>query len=159
MITVACTRFTSATWEENCRYRREREIVGALYGTPRRIRPSYPENGKLFVLEMDNTNNRVVGVGLITNVAVMDRTYGIHADGNYNRYAYKGKYRLGRSELPSRDQRMLGVFDTLLFSGRRHCKFAQGITEVGSWIRNGPFDFIAYFKSLFARHYPSIQWT
>jgi len=159
MIAISCTRFTGQTWEENCRYRRERGITGALYGTPRRIRPSYAANGWLFVLEMDNTNNKVLGIGLITNTVIMDKRYSIHTDGNYNRFAYRGKHRLDRTDLSARDQRMLGVFDTLLFKGKRHCKFAQGITEVGSWIRNGPFDFIGYFKGLFTKHHPSIQWT
>ena len=158
MLTLACTRFSASTWEENQSYRERNHIRGCIYGTPRQIKSSCATNSRLFVLEMDNTNNKVLGIGLIRNTPLLDSVHRIYAEGNYNRYAYRGKYRIDRSAMTLREQRMLGVFDTLLFKGRKHCKFAQGITEVGSWIVNGPFDFIEYFKTVFNKHYPSIRW-
>ena len=143
---------------QNVSYRRAHEYEGPLYGTPRQIKEACPKNSMMFVLEMDNTNNKVLGIGLIRNTVILDRRYGIYSNGNYNRYVYRGKHRLDRDQLTRREQRMLGVFDTLLFKGRRHCKFAQGITELGSWIVNGPFDFVSYFKSLFIKYHPSIVW-
>ena len=158
MLTLACTRFSASTWEENQSYRERNHIQGCLYGTPRQIKSSCVTNSRLFVLEMDNTNNKVLGVGLIRNTPLLDTVHRIYGEGNYNRYAYRGKYRIDRNAMTQKEQRMLGVFDTLLFKGRRHCKFAQGITEVGSWIVHGPFDFVAYFKTLFSKYYPSISW-
>lgn len=158
MITLATTRFNSDTWEQNIDYRRKHKIRGCIYGCPRRIKENCMLDSWVMVLEMNNTDNRVMGIGLIKNTVIADKYYSVYKDGNYNRFAYKGKYRLDRDKLTYPEQLMLGVFDTLLFKGRRHCKLAQGITEVGLWIKNGPFDFIRYFKELFDAYYPDIIW-
>ena len=158
MQTLACTRFDNETWLQNRRYCGSHDIVGCLYGTPRRIKETCRINSLVFVLEMNNTRNQVMGVGLIRNTVLADKYYCVYKDGNYNRYVYRGKYRLDREQLTELEGKMLGVFDTLLFKGRRHCKLAQGITEVGLWIRKGPFDFIKYFQGLFDKYHPGIEW-
>jgi hypothetical protein len=158
MLTLGCTRFSDETWLQNRRYCAAHNVRGCLYGTPRRIKETCQKDSLLLVLEMNNTRNRVMGIGLIKNTVIADKYYGVYDDGNYNRFVYKGKYRLDRDDLTEAEQLMLGVFDTLLFKGRRHCKLAQGITEVGLWIRKGPFDFIKYFRELFDKYHHGIEW-
>ncbi len=158
MLTLATTRFNSDTWQQNCEYRMKHKIVGCIYGCPRRIKQNCMSDSWVIVLEMNNSKNQVMGVGLIKNTVIADKYYSVYRDGNYNRFAYKGKYRLDRDKLTYPEQLMLGVFDTLLFKGKKHCKLAQGITEIGAWIKYGPFDFIKYFRRLFNKYYTGIQW-
>ena len=152
MLKLACTRFSSTTWEENCRYRDKYSIKGCIYGTPRQMTSKIPENVDVIVLEMNNTTNKVIGLGLIKKICRLDKRYHIYSDGNYNRYVYSGAHRIDRAELNKKEDKMIWVLDELLFKGKRHCKLAQGITELGSWIRNGPFDFNSYLKKLFIKY-------
>ena len=152
MLRVTCTRFSSTTWEENCRYRNKYDISGCIYGTPRQISAKIPECADIIVLEMNNTVNKIMGIGHIKKVCRFDKHHHIYSDGNYNRYCYTGVNRIDRGELSKKDDKFIWVLDELLFKGRRHCKLAQGITEIGEWILNGPFDFKAFLKKLFVKY-------
>ena len=67
MYTIATTRFNNATWEENKRWREKHEWYGCIYATPVRISEDIPGNTIVFILEMNNEENKVEGIGIIYN--------------------------------------------------------------------------------------------
>ena len=147
MFSVACTRFTNETWNENVEWRRRHNHAGCIYGSPTDI--SETLSNTVFVLEMNNDTNRVMGVGklvigtatapvTVTNANINSaRKYNVYESRNYNRYKFVGKERVDRATVIDADPRLSSIFnrlDRLLFKTARHCKRGHGIQAIPKWI-------------------------
>jgi len=121
---LASARFNSKTYAERGEYMDKKKIL--CYGTQNKIKSSIPLNTLLFVIEMNNEKNQIMGVGLIRNMVSPD-SHPIYEDNNYNRYTYTGSYRLSREEM---DEEIVAIFDTILFKGYTHIKRHSGITII-----------------------------
>ena len=124
---LTTTRFNNTTWNENRKYREKNNLTGGcIYGTPEQISGRVLEKDKpIFVLEMNNDQNKIMGIGLIrgsTNV----KTHRIYSNDDYNRYSYVGKYRVDREDMAPEEE-VMKIFDTLCFKGHRHMKRLKGI--------------------------------
>jgi hypothetical protein len=134
MFYLACTRFTNATYTENMEYRlRRNEAV--IYGTSIRIREIYPIGCKIIIIEMNNDTNQVEGFGFICNHISTER-HKIYENDEYNRYVYRGKYWLSRTQIEQYDPNILTTLENVLFKGRTHLKRRIGITIVTEKIFN-----------------------
>jgi|LauGreSBDMM110SN_4_FD.fasta_scaffold02033_5 ribosomal protein S13 len=120
------TRFNDFTWKENERYRQQIEKIGCIYPTPQLNNSKISPDKILFVLEMNNDKNRIMGIGMVRNHAIIKK-YRVYTEENYNRYAYVGKTRIDRSEMTEEEENIMRVFDVLCFTGARHMKRLQGI--------------------------------
>jgi len=125
---LTTTRFNDKTWIENQKYRENHDLTkGCIYGTPEQISGRVLEKDKpIFVLEMNNEQNRIMGIGLIrgqTNV----KKHNIYSNEDYNRYSYVGKYRVDREEMSAEEDEVMKIFDALCFKGHRHMKRLKGI--------------------------------
>jgi hypothetical protein len=129
MFHLACTRFNCATYAQNSMYRTiNSEVV--IYGSTLKIRETYNVDSPIFVVEMNNDNNKIEGIGLIRNALVYDKKHKIYENPEYNRYIYRGKYWLSRDQLLSVDHELVDAFDTVLFKGKSHLKCRLGITVI-----------------------------
>lgn len=126
MFHIASTRFTSETWLENNSYR-ERKNIPAIYGTDIKIRNTYMPGISLFVLEMNNDINQVMGISLITN-NIIPETHNIYMNYAYNFYIYKGKYWISRENIIKLDSEIIEIADKILFKGKSHLKRQSGIS-------------------------------
>jgi hypothetical protein len=127
---IAVTRFNNKTWEENCKYRDKHDMKGCCYGTPVLLQVDIPVGALLYILEMNNDKNKIMGIGLIRNHNRADKRYCIYSDGNYNRYNYRSDYRIDRSEFKESNNLLLELFELLVFKGYTHLKRGQGIQLV-----------------------------
>lgn len=127
---IAVTRFNNKTWEENCKYRDKYDMKGCCYGTPVLLQVDIPIGALLYILEMNNDKNKIMGIGLIRNHNRADKRYCIYSDGNYNRYNYRSDYRIDRSEFKESNNSLLELFEILVFKGYTHLKRGQGIQLV-----------------------------
>lgn len=127
---IATSRFNQTTWNENCIYRREKQIKGCIYGSPSSLSGKIPPNTSVFIVEMNNTTNRIEGIGLICNRPEYDHYYRIYETGNYNRYVYKSEYRIDRSTMLLHNKDLVKAFDHILFKEKTHMKRGAGITVV-----------------------------
>lgn len=127
---LATTRFNNTTWEENCLWRRRNDWKGCVYGSPTLVNDRVLPGSPMFILEMNNERNQVVGVGLVANRIATDSRHKIYAWGNYNRYVYKSEYRIDREQLTGREETIMKIFDIILFTGLGHLKRGHGITKV-----------------------------
>jgi hypothetical protein len=84
----------------------------------------------LFVVEMNNDNNQIEGIGLIRNRPYMDKYYKVHQDANYNRYIYKSNYFVERDTLVRYNAFLVEVLDCILFKGYTHLKRGSGFTTI-----------------------------
>lgn len=126
---LASTRFNSKTFSEREEYTNKTKIM--CYGAQIKIKSSIPLNALLFVVEMNNEKNQVMGIGLIRNIVSPDAHF-IYEDNNYNRYIYTGKYRLTREQIEELDEDILIILEIILFKGYTHIKRHSGITIIPS---------------------------
>ena len=150
---VCVTRYNTATWTERTAWLDANPDYACIYKSPVPIRTDIPYETPLFVLEMNNDTNQIMGVGHIINEIRGDRSYRVYADQNYNRYTYLGRRRLDRAVIMrSRiNARIIETLERMLFYGGRHCKRGQGIDLMPARIRNNRpgFNFTQFFVRLF----------
>ncbi len=83
---VATTRFNSKTYEENENYRRRLCPSGSIYGTPMKMKDKIPLESLVYVIEMNNSTNKIEGIGVVYNRLVLEKRHPIYSDMDYNRY-------------------------------------------------------------------------
>ena len=125
--TLLTTRFNEKTWEENRQFCK-RSVNGhqCIYSSPRPVSINIPPGGVIFVLEMHNGLNQIMGIGMIKNIPCEKKN--IYEDGNYNRVSYSGKFRIDRTEMSSSELEILTLLEKYCFKGKTHLKRGQGLT-------------------------------
>lgn len=132
---IVSTRFNRVTWEENLQYRKKNNLE-CIYGTPLELPLHICLDSNVFVVEMNNSDNRIEGIGLIRNKTYVDKYYKIYNEGNYNRYIYKGDYYLKREKLLMLNENLIRIFDYILFKEKTHLKRGSGFTSIPEKLLN-----------------------
>jgi hypothetical protein len=149
---VCITRYNTRTWTESRAWLASNTDHACIYKSPVAIKAGIPYEAPLFVIEMNNDTNRIMGVGRIVNEIRADRPYRVYADQNYNRYTYLGRQRVDRADImrSSINARVIETLERMLFYGARHAKRGQGIDLLPVRIRkNKPgFNFTQFIASL-----------
>jgi hypothetical protein len=127
------TRFNNQTFNEYRKYCEKKKFSGCFYNTPILVSKKIPLNSNLFILEMNNDINKIVGIGLLINEPIYNK-YRVYKDNNYNIYSYIGKYRIERESMTTEEETIMKIFDYLCFKGQNHMKRGQGITSFSSKI-------------------------
>jgi len=135
MIPLVSTRFNNDTWEENSTYRKKHKI-NCIYGTPLEFSPRICVDANVFVIEMNNTKNKIEGIGLVKNRPFLDKYYKIYQEGNYNRYIYKSNYHLSREQLLNYNEEIVDIFEYILFKQKTHLKRGSGFTTIPEKLLN-----------------------
>ncbi len=124
---ILTSRFNNSTWMENINFRKNNNKIGCIYCSPGQISNTIPIDTIIFILEMNNDNNRIMGIGMVRNHPTAN-PYSVYNIGNYHRYIYVGKYRIDRNEMNNDEENIMKVFDILCFTGNKHMKRGQGLT-------------------------------
>ena len=120
------SRFNNETWEENTIYRNKNKNIGCIYCAPNPVSQIIPDDSILFILEMNNDTNCIIGIGMVRNHPIFNK-YNVYENRNYNRYVYAGKQRIDRIEMSIEEDEIMQIFDILCFRGNRHMKRGRGI--------------------------------
>jgi len=123
---IVTTRFNTSTWDENVEYRKKFPTLGCIYPTPEINSNRIVQESIMFVLEMNNDSNKIMGIGMVRNHALIKK-HRVYSNENYNRYAYVGKQRIDRADMTEEEDTIMRAFDALCFTGARHMKRLQGI--------------------------------
>jgi hypothetical protein len=129
MYSIVTVRFNNETLEKNYLYRRKKGFV-CMYCTPLELSPKISYNSPVFVIEMNNSTNKIEGIGFIKNKPVNDKYHKVHTDGNTNRYTYIGKYFICRELIEEYNSLLVYVLDQILFKGKTHSKRGTGLTLI-----------------------------
>jgi len=130
MYTLVTTRFTNDTLETNTNYKRAKNIAGCIYGSPQEMSPKIMNESLVFVIEMNNDNDSIEGIGLVRNKPYLDKYYRIYDHGDYNRFVYKSNYRIDRLTLWEHNRVLVKVLEYILFGEKTHLKRGSGFTTV-----------------------------
>ena len=79
---------------------------------------------------MNNSTNRIEGVGVIRNYANIEQPPWIYANNNYNRYIYQGEHRMDREAIIRYDTELVDTIEAVCFKGKTHLKRGSGLTLV-----------------------------
>ena len=147
---IATTRFNTETLLQNKKWREKNNWNGCIYGSPIEfVNCNFTKNKQIFVIEMNNDTNKIVGIGIITNQLDSQKRCRIYNNLNYNRYIYFGKQTINISSLNPLQIKIIEILETLLFKGYTHVKRARGITLLPKWIsENKVVDFYAELNDL-----------
>jgi hypothetical protein len=126
-IPLLTTRFNNQTWKENYDYKKRNNIKGCIYGSATKIKESIPLNNLVFIIEMNNSTNKIEGIGLVFNITHFDKYYKIYDSGTYNRYIYKSNYIIDNNSLPVE---LLELLEKICFKGKTHLKRGIGFTSI-----------------------------
>ena len=147
------SRFTNDTWNENEMYRKKHKEIACVYCSPDPITVTIPKDSIIFILEMNNDENKILGIGMIRNNPFVNR-YSVYNEGNYNRYVYVGKNRIDRLEMTEEEERIMKVFDILCFTGNKHMKRGRGLKSfpVDMLYRcSKTLDLVKFIRDMFKR--------
>lgn len=148
---ILTSRFTKSTWRENELYREKHKNIGCIYCSPDPISKSIMIDTNIFILEMNNDTNKIIGIGLIRNQSVNGKL-NVYSKGNYNRYSFIGKKRIDRSEMTEEEDLVMKIFDILCFRGNKHMKRGQGLKSFPTellFILSKQLDLIKYIGNMF----------
>ena len=126
---LGTTRFNNFTWKENCDIRKHNPVAKCIYATPIQITPRIKLDTNVFVIEMNNEMDKIMGFGLIKNHPIAGK-YAVHSVSNYNRFVYIGKWRIDREEMNESELEIVRLLEAVCFRGINHSKRGQGITEL-----------------------------
>lgn len=129
MSIIATDRFNNETWECSKTYRQKKGFA-CIYAPPSRISASIAINSAVFIIEMNNSTNQILGIGLIKNKVMTDKVYKVQPDSNYNRYIYIGEYHVSREVLNHYNPYLVFILEEILFKGYTHSKRGSGITRL-----------------------------
>ena len=122
---ILTTKFNAATWAKNLEHR---STKGCLYGSPKPIVGRIPSNVPCFIIEMNNSSNRIEGVGMIRNNPAIERN--VYDDGNHNNYVFEGVYRIDRSDLLEHCSDWIIELETRIFKGKANLKRGSGLNSL-----------------------------
>ena len=123
---IMTSRFNNTTWEENVNYRERLNHKGCIYCCPVAVTQKIPYESTMFVLEMNNDTNEIIGIGMVKNRAIRDK-YKVYDNRNYNRYVFVGNCRIDRTDMNDDEESVMQLFDRLCFKGNKHMKRGQGL--------------------------------
>ena len=114
-------------------------------------------NENIFVVEMNNSSNQIMGIGLIKNKLVTDKKHKVQSDTNCNRYIYIGKYHISREILEDYDKELVDILDIILFKGYTHSKRGYGLTRIPSKVLKQDIckknDILNKIKTVFVKYF------
>jgi hypothetical protein len=127
---IGTTRFNSTTWEQNRDWRAVNKPSGCAYGVMKTIGERIPLNSSVYVLEMNNTTNTIMGIGLVVNCPDPLENVKIYKDYNYCCYLYTSDFRIDLTEFSRKEKSIIKIFEHLVFKDKSHLKRGQGITAL-----------------------------
>jgi hypothetical protein len=125
---LATTRFTNSTWLENQTFRENNPNTKCAYSTICPITSRIQTDSLVFVLEMNNDTNTIMGIGLIRNRPIYGK-YIVYSNAKYNRFSYLGKWRIDYNDMTPLEKEMLKLYEAVCFQGKGHLKRGHGITQ------------------------------
>jgi hypothetical protein len=155
---IASTRFNSETIKENINYMIKNKVKGNLYGANQEISEKIPYGSSVYIVEMNNSTNKIEGIGLIKNRRMTNTKYVIYEGfSTCNLYTYKANFRLDRETISQYNSNLVVVLELILFKGYTHSKRLRGITRITDKLLNDKrcnnMRITEEIRSIFLEHY------
>lgn len=150
-----CTsRFNNQTYAEN-RIAKQRLGFKCMYCSLSNISSVYSSD-YLFVLEMNNEENQIIGIGYVQNI-LSDIVYRIYSNKNYDQRHFYGEYHVHRDQMNEKELEFLKMLELTCFYGKDNLKRGMRMTrypdkKLNKFQEKG-VDVLEDIKSIFNRVY------
>lgn len=153
---IFVTRFNNTTLQENKNwiYNNNNNNLTCIYGSPIKISESCLPETEIIVIEMNNSKNKIEGLGFINNKLLKEdkKKYKIYSDNNYNRFIYASNKHIHKSQFTRDEEIIIKKLEKLLFKSKNHCKRGQGIQRLPKHINNNnEFNYKEFLNSIYNR--------
>lgn len=129
---IYTTRYTSDTFLQNKRFKNNINWDGAFYSTTLQFPKNTPDK-LLFILDMNNTTNKILGVGLLRNKLCKEQHYNVYTNQTFNNFIYKSSFYIPLINSEDCNQYYSNInvewikfieeeFEARLFYGKSHSK-------------------------------------
>lgn len=122
---IGTVRYNNKTYIENINWKKRKDYIGCAYGLNKKI-PLHIHK-PIYVIEMNNSINKIMGIGKIKNV--LSEKSRMHKEESYNKYLYKGPNFISRLDIikyKEKGDTVLKLLENELFRGYKHFKRGQG---------------------------------
>ena len=133
------TRYNSDTWLQYKKWREKYKLDKSYYySCPLPISDTIPMGSTLYILEMHNTLNKIMGMGVVILQPQDNKYYKIYDNDTFNRYHYHSNLYINRDTL-SKDTilmengiwiSILELLELICFKGKRHSKRHMNIARI-----------------------------
>tara|TARA_B100001059_G_C17788179_1_gene558474 strand:+ start:55 stop:768 length:714 start_codon:yes stop_codon:yes gene_type:complete len=166
---IMTSRFADHTYIQNKRFRSLKNIkkqkIHAIYASPYEITADIPKGHILYVLEMNNSQNKIMGIGKVYNVPRRreNLVYDINNTGpysfvtDYNKITYTGDERVDVEVMDEEEKRYIHMLEMLCFKGKDNLKRSQRITQFPlrrSYQLRNDFNLHEIIETIFENHPP-----
>lgn len=155
---IFVTRFNNTTLQENKNWiynnNNNNDNLNCIYGSPIKISESCLPETEIIVIEMNNSKNKIEGLGFINNKLLKEdkKKYKIYSDNNYNRFIYASNKHIHKSQFTRDEEIIIKKLEKLLFKSKNHCKRGQGIQRLPKHINNNnEFNYKEFLNSIYNR--------
>lgn len=126
---IGTVRFNNKTYIENLKWKQRKEYNGCAYGLDKPLSNKIPSGKYIYIIEMNNEINKIMGIGKIKNIIIHSNRSRMYNEDRLNNYIYKSKDfipRLKIIETQPKGELVLKFLENLLFRGSKHFKRGQG---------------------------------
>ena len=126
---IGTVRFNNKTYIENLKWKQRKGYNGCAYGLDKPLSNKIPSGKYIYIVEMNNEINKIMGIGKIKNIIIHSNRSRMYNEDRLNNYIYKSKdfiSRLKIIETQPKGELVLKFLENLLFRGSKHFKRGQG---------------------------------
>lgn len=129
---LATMRFNTELWTQNKTHRTMLKTqCKTIYACPIAIPQAFPLDSAVFVLEMNNDENKIMGIGMFHNREdVSYRSISMYNDVNNNRYVYLGCWRIDVEDMDAEEKEIIRFLEGICFHGKSHLKIGMYLSIV-----------------------------
>ena len=164
---VMTTRFSDTTYNQNRRFRKHQTInkqnIYCIYSAPNPITNNIAKGKTLYVLELNNTQNKIMGVGKVHNIPYYKKNEVYDTSvkeyeftKNYNIYSYTGHEHIEVSEMNEEDKQHIKLIESICFKGKQNMKRSPLITQFPIrklYQLRQEFDILQIIENMFEKKY------
>jgi len=122
-----CTsRFNNQTYYEN-KIAKQRLGFKCMYCSLTNVSNIYSSD-YLFVLEMNNEENQIMGIGYVQNM-LSDIVYRIYSNKNYDQRHFQGSYHVNRDQMNEKELDFIRELEMSCFYGKDNLKRGMRLTR------------------------------
>ena len=89
---IGLAHFNNETYNENIKWKEKKDFNGCVYGFQQLLPDNIPADSDVFMIDMNNETNQIVGIGLIKKQFIPENRSRIYDNMEYNRIVIKSPY-------------------------------------------------------------------
>ena len=86
---IGTVRFNNKTYIENLKWKQRKEYKGCAYGLDKPLSNKIPSGKYVYIIEMNNEINKIMGIGKIKNIIIHSNRSRMYNEDRLNNYIYK----------------------------------------------------------------------